>query len=175
MITTGEKIRFWVTEVCIHLLYSLVILLGIFLFPIAYFIRHVLNVEGKKNPLWWWLNYTEDNDWGLSHYKDTPPKRNFWNALKWYQRNPAWNFILLFPLDNGDIEILELYTTVDNRRYHIDWPTEGRYGTLKTYYRVNGDLRGRIGFATPKNKIKNLFVREFSFGTSDRHKFIVKF
>ena len=168
-----EKFIFWVKCIIINILHGIVGFLGYLPFPLAYYLRHKVGLTGKQNPLWLFLNYTEDSDWGLSHYKDNPPERTFKNALAWYKRNKAWNFVLLFKPNTGEIEDLELYTTVQGREYHIDWPNKDteKWGKLKAYYRVEGTVYGRYGFAKPTGLIK-----EFQIGSSgNRYKFRMKF
>ena len=174
-IGTSEKITWWARYSIIIFLQGVVAILGAPLFPIAYFIRHKLGVEGKKNPLWILLNYTQDSDWGLSHYKENPPKKTFWNALKWYIRNPAWNFKLLFKPNwsDGEAEIFEtVKDTISPSENRWVWANKdlGILGERLIYFQIKNKVYGRYSYAGT-----GFLIKEIQLGASgNRYKFRFK-
>ena len=168
---------FWIKFAVIIILQGLVGILGFFLFPIAYFLRHKAGIEGKRNPLWFLLNYTEDSDWGLSHYKNKPPSKTFWNALKWYVRNPAWNFKMLFrpKWRAGEVDHFEhVKFTLQRNELVNDWTWANKdlriFGTNHLYYKIEGTTYGRYSYAS-----RSGMLREIQMGAAgNRYKLRIK-
>ena len=142
---------FWLRYVAVELLYGLAFFVGIFLFPIAYLCKYEL----KTNAFSWFLNSTEDGDYGAAWWRNREgiEDKDFWVAMRWWYRNPTWDFrMLLKPKWTGDV--FHTYTkknTLEDKTNALAWATrdDGIYGTNHVYYIVDGTLYGRYSHAAP--------------------------
>jgi hypothetical protein len=150
----------------------LIIVFFIPLFPIAYILEHVF--KWHYNPLWWFLNYTEDGDKGADWWleREELKKGNAAALVRWWIRNNAWNFKLLFKpyWAAGETEdFLVIKNTLINPKHRFSNAdkAKGVYGVHHIYYRVNGVVYGKFSVATPKV--------EFQIGVNSyRYKFMFK-
>jgi hypothetical protein len=198
MITTNEIIGFWLRWFGIVLLFGVMFLLGVGgiglillfasifydiptwliivfsipLFPVAYTLEHLF--KWHYNPLWWFLNYTTDGDNGADWWlkKKNLKKGRISTFIRWWLRNNAWNFKLLFKpeWDAGQVDVfLKITNTLINPKHRFTNADreDGIYGVHHIYYRINGKVYGRYSRANAK--------REFQIGVNgDRYKLIIK-
>lgn len=206
-ITKTERVLFWIKLGLIQIRYGLVIatgfpvyallllicsywfgfstpifvyiILSIPLAPLAFFITYVLGI--KRHPLTYLLNSTKDGDfgaeWWLKREKLQPGKLS---ALRWWFRNPAWNFNEWFNNTNFEAAFITDVLTIKNTipkptnprelsKHVFYWANKesGHFGTNHLYFRVKGVVFGRFSSRTLK--------REFMAGAGgNRYEFRFK-
>lgn len=165
-----KKIWFWFKLLLVQILYFVFIVLGYFLYPIGYFFKMKLGVD------LFWPFMNDEGEYGHIEprwrRKRNIEKDNFVTAWLWFTRNPSWNFHQLVKPKSGPLENKQVYSTVQNRAYDIDWANKdtGKYGKMWAWYYIKGTLYGRYSFAKPSG-----LIREFQAGAAgNRYKVRLK-
>jgi hypothetical protein len=147
MITNSAIFKFWFRFFGVQFLYLLAIIPSIVLFPVSYFFRYVI----KRDWFWLLLNSTEDGDFGADWWLNREKlNKSFWSAWRWTIRNPAWNFHeLIKPEWNGTYTDVRTINNTIGGKNPLVWASHyaGVYGLNHVYYRVNGKVYGRFGYA----------------------------
>jgi hypothetical protein len=118
---------------------------------IAFYLKHKRNWKFQ----FWWLNDTEDGDYGNEKWlKDNGYKKGLWSAINWWRINHSWNYIRGFipGWKDGEADIFKtIYSTVTDTEKYGRWTRadkrKGIYGLKFIAYQIDGKTYCQFSYA----------------------------